>query len=53
MVKDENASEAHLKLTQAVEVCAKFKEAFFDYKSMAEQQWRITVNALFSRLDGF
>jgi dynein heavy chain len=44
---------AHNKLTVALDVCSRFKEAYFEYKSKAKNQWKITTNALFVRLDAF
>jgi dynein heavy chain len=34
-------------------VCSKFKDAYFDYKAKSKNQWKITTNALFVRLDAF
>ena len=51
-----NAAEpmsAHSKLTVALDVCSRFKEAYFEYKAKAKNQWKITTNALFVRLDAF
>jgi len=53
MIKNEEPHEAHQKLTLALDVCSKFKDAYFEYKSMAKNQWKITTNALFVRLDSF
>jgi dynein heavy chain len=36
-----------------VDVCTKFKEAYFEYKAQANNTWKITTNALFVRLDSF
>jgi dynein heavy chain len=47
------AREAHEKLSLAVDVCYKFKDAYFDYKAQSKNQWKITTNALFVRLDCF
>jgi dynein heavy chain, axonemal len=44
---------AHNKLTVALDVCSRFKEAYFEYKAKAKNQWKITTNALFVRLDAF
>jgi len=45
--------EAHNCLAQCIDVCARFKEAYFDYKAKSKNQWKITTNALFVRLDCF
>ena len=37
----------------ALDVSAKFKEAYFEYKAKANNTWNITTNALFIRLDAF
>jgi len=47
------SEEAHSKLTLALDVCSKFKDAYFEYKAKAKNQWKITTNALFVRLDSF
>lgn len=54
-IKNEEPKEAHDKLQQALDTCAKFKVAYFEYKSQAStsNQWKITTNALFVRLDSF
>ena len=38
-----------------METCSKFKDAYFEYKGKAKgsNQWKITTNALFVRLDSF
>jgi dynein heavy chain len=53
LIQEEDAGEAHTKLTQALDVCSKFKDAYFEYKAKAKNQWKITTNALFMRLDSF
>ena len=50
-IKGEEAKEAHDKLTLALDVCSKFKDAYFEYKAKSKNQWKITTNALFVRLD--
>jgi len=52
-IKNEDPSDAHQKLTLALDVCSKFKDAYFDYKGKSKNQWKITTNALFVRLDAF
>jgi len=52
-IKEENSSDAHTKLVYALEVCTKFKDAYFDYKAKSMNQWKISTNALFVRLDAF
>ena len=52
-IKGEEPKEAHDKLTLALDVCSKFKDAYFEYKAKAKNQWKITTNALFVRLDSF
>jgi dynein heavy chain len=52
-IKNEEPKEAHDKLTLALDVCSKFKDAYFEYKAKAKNQWKITTNALFVRLDSF
>lgn len=52
-IKAEEPKEANDKLTQTLEVCSKFKEAYFVYKAKADNEWKITTNALFVRLDAF
>jgi len=52
-IKNEEPKEAHDKLTLALDVCSKFKDAYFEYKAKAQNTWKITTNALFVRLDSF
>lgn len=52
-IKNEQPKDAHDKLAQALDVCSKFKDAYFEYKAKANNQWKITTNALFVRLDSF
>jgi dynein heavy chain len=52
-IRNEEPKEAHDKLTLALDVCSKFKDAYFEYKAKAKNQWKITTNALFVRLDSF
>jgi dynein heavy chain len=53
MIGADETALAHEQLTVALDVCARFKEAYFEYKSKAKNQWKITTNALFVRLDAF
>jgi dynein heavy chain len=41
------------KLETTIDVCAKFKEYYFEYKNKSEGKWKLTLNALFSRLDAY
>ncbi len=52
-IKGEEPKEANDRLIQTLEVCSKFKEAYFVYKAKADNEWKITTNALFVRLDAF
>ena len=52
-IKNEEPKEAHEKLTIALDISSKFKDAYFEYKAKAEGQWKLTTNALFVRLDSF
>jgi dynein heavy chain len=52
-IKNEESHDAHQKLTLALDVCSKFKDAYFDYKGKSKNQWKISTNALFVRLDAF
>ena len=52
-IKNEESSDAHQKLSLALDVCSKFKDAYFDYKGKSKNQWKISTNALFVRLDAF
>jgi len=53
LIDSGDVKEAHEKLSLVVDVCYKFKDAYFDYKSQSKNQWKITTNALFVRLDCF
>ena len=48
-----NPQPAFNKLATALDVCAKFKEVYFDYKHRSKNAWKITSNALFVRFDAF
>ena len=52
-IKGEDIGVAHNTLSTCIDVCYKFKDAYFDYKSQSKNQWKITTNALFVRLDSF
>jgi dynein heavy chain len=49
----EEPQNAHAQLQVALDTCAKFKEAYHEYKAQVRGQWKITQNALFVRLDSF
>ena len=53
MIENDEASTAADKLSLILDVCTKFKEAYYEYKSKANDTWNITTNALFVRLDAF
>ena len=53
MIENEESSVACEKLSVILDIIAKFKEAFFEYKAQAGDSWNITTNALFVRLDSF
>ena len=52
-IKGKEPKEANDRLIQTLEVCSKFKEAYFVYKAKADNEWKITTNELFVRLDAF
>jgi dynein heavy chain len=53
MISSEETFEACEKLQITIDVCTKFKDAYFEYKAKAEGHWKLTTNALFVRLDSF
>jgi dynein heavy chain, axonemal len=53
MKEKSSVKSALSKVTSAFEVCIKFKEAYFEYKSKVKNQWKIASSALFVRLDAF
>ena len=53
LISSEETTEACEKLQQTIDICTKFKDAYFDYKSQANGTWKLTTNALFVRLDCF
>ncbi|CAG9311235.1 unnamed protein product [Blepharisma stoltei] len=53
MIANEEAGIACERLSLILDIIAKFKEAFFEYKAKANDSWNITTNALFVRLDAF
>lgn len=52
-IKNEEPWEAHSKLQLCNEVATQFKDAYFEYKAKSKNQWKISSNALFVRLDAF
>jgi dynein heavy chain, axonemal len=52
-IKNEVPAEAHSKLVLACDVCARFKDVYYEYKNKSKNQWKITPSALFVRLDAF
>ena len=53
LIKNDLPGDAHAKLSVALDTCAQFKDAYFEYKSRSKNAWKITSNALFVRLDSF
>ena len=53
LIQSDETSEACDKLQITIDVCTKFKDAYFEYKSKADGSWKLTTNALFVRLDSF
>lgn len=45
--------EACERLQNTIDICEKFKEAYFEYKAKSGGEWKLTFNALFVRLDQF
>lgn len=52
-ITSEETPEACEKLQLTIDICTKFKDAYFEYKAKADGQWKLTTNALFVRLDSF
>lgn len=52
-ISSEEPKIADDKLEQALDVCTQFKMCYFEYKELSKNQWKITTNALFVRLDSF
>lgn len=52
-IQRDETFEACAMLQDTIDVCTKFKDAYFEYKSKAEGSWKLTTNALFVRLDSF
>jgi len=50
---EEDPYKASEKLQATIDICTKFKDAYFEYKSKANNEWQLTTNALFVRLDNF
>ena len=53
MINGEQTTEAHRMLSNTLEVCSKFKEACYEYKAKADNEWKLTAAALFVRIDSF
>jgi len=53
MIQAGEATNACDMLSLTLDVCSKFKDAYFEYKAKANNTWKITTNALFVRLDSF
>lgn len=49
----EDVTDVCRKLETTIDICTKFKDAYFEYRAKAEGQWKLTLNALFSRLDAY
>lgn len=49
----DDITEVCRKLETTIDVCSKFKENYFEYKNKSEGKWKLTLNALFSRLDAY
>ena len=49
----EEVPEVCKRLETTIDMCTKFKDAYFEYRAKAEGQWKLTLNALFSRLDAY
>lgn len=49
----EDIGEVCKKLETTIDICGKFKEYYFEYKQKSEGKWKLTLNALFSRLDAY
>ena len=52
-IQQELPAEAHANLSKTLEVCSKFKEAYYEYKAKADNEWKLTAAALFVRIDSF
>lgn len=52
-INAKETNEACDKLQITIDVCTKFKDAYFEYKAKAGGEWKLTTNALFVRLDSF
>jgi dynein heavy chain len=50
-INSEETAEACDKLQVTIDICTKFKDAYFEYKAKANGTWKLTTNALFVRLD--
>ena len=47
MIMGEQTGEANKMLSNTLEVCSKFKEAYYEYKAKADNEWKLTAAALF------
>jgi dynein heavy chain len=52
-ITSDESKIADAKLAEALNVCTQFKMCYFEYKEASKNQWKITTNALFVRLDSF
>lgn len=53
LIGSQETHEACERLQNTIDVCEKFKEAYFEYKAKSNGEWKLTLNALFVRLDQF
>ena len=58
IMSKEDVSQACKKLQTTIDVCAKFKDCFYTFKTLSKnsisgQGWGLPMNALFNRLDSF
>lgn len=53
MIGSQETGEACERLQNTIDIGVKFKEAYFEYKAKSNGEWKLTLNALFVRLDLF
>lgn len=53
LIEEGEAREAYTRMQVEIDICTKFRDLYFEYKTKANEEWKTPVNKLFQRLDTF